>query len=370
MTRDEHEWFHYADLCEGRVYRKTLCSARMCVRAPCVLKRETETADKFTYLLLAVTGLLFFRVPVANAFSRHGLPFNIWEIWAPPTAKAVSYIDTCSDPAATKMKLLIPILGRFNVQPSINPEKFIFIVNRFYIFAGQRQPPMVIPNAIGHLLLLAWPNGAREQSRMQSVCSLWVLRTHMQNVWTGRRSASFCGDARFKFNSVDERGSETIVFKVHDDPSIDRTIDRTTILGTQMKSIRVENGSRLTHSFRLLLEVVFANQVKVGCIYGGRLKGHLCVSRFLCGIGSFLGRTQQDNINNEQADGARSDSYTSKFFPCWSIICAPAGLALLGWGWWRLRDGCRLNLSVPVFLVGCILWGYGFATILIRGIHF
>ena len=52
------------------------------------------------------------------------------------------------------------------------------------------------------------------------------------------------------------------------------------------------------------------------------------------------------------------------FFPSWSIVFAPIGIAVIGWGWWNIRDN-RWQ-SFITFLIGCILWMYGFAAVLMR----
>jgi len=89
------------------------------------------------------------------------------------------------------------------------------------------------------------------------------------------------------------------------------------------------------------------------------------IGSILGGISSFLGCTPEQNVYYEQAKRTGCDGYCSSFFPKWSVIFAPLGLVLLGWGWWNLRDNRRPYFSLSVFWSGCILWMYGLADILI-----
>ena len=51
----------------------------------------------------------------------------------------------------------------------------------------------------------------------------------------------------------------------------------------------------------------------------------------------------------------------------YAIIAAPIGLVGLGWGLINLRRDRHLIWSVPMFFLGCILWGYGFIAMLVWG---
>jgi hypothetical protein len=81
-------------------------------------------------------------------------------------------------------------------------------------------------------------------------------------------------------------------------------------------------------------------------------------------IGGFLGGTHQEDIHNQQSEGNNDRCDFNTFFPSWSIVFAPIGIAVIGWGWWNIRDN-RWQ-SFITFLIGCILWMYGFAAVLMR----
>src|SRR5215467_3383310 len=62
-------------------------------------------------------------------------------------------------------------------------------------------------------------------------------------------------------------------------------------------------------------------------------------------IGSMLSRTPEEDIYSEQSQGADSDADFSTFFPRWSVIFAPFGIWLLGWGWWNIRSNSRIHFA-------------------------
>ena len=77
-----------------------------------------------------------------------------------------------------------------------------------------------------------------------------------------------------------------------------------------------------------------------------------------------VGLPPQKDIYNEQSKRDADSNDLNYLFPPWSVIFAPIGIAVLGWGWWNIRDN-RWRSSIT-FLIGCILWMYGFAAILMR----
>jgi hypothetical protein len=84
----------------------------------------------------------------------------------------------------------------------------------------------------------------------------------------------------------------------------------------------------------------------------------------------FLRYARLANVNNEQAECSDRDRPFRNLFPAGSIVCALIGLACSYWGWSSLRDNRRVNLATTAFFSGVILWGYGFATILVWSMRF
>jgi len=84
------------------------------------------------------------------------------------------------------------------------------------------------------------------------------------------------------------------------------------------------------------------------------------VSGVFTGNSSLFRRAHLTDVDYKQPDSNND----CKFFPKWSAIFAPFGIAGIWWSWDDLRNGRRLRLSASVFVVSAILWMYGFARLI------
>jgi hypothetical protein len=88
------------------------------------------------------------------------------------------------------------------------------------------------------------------------------------------------------------------------------------------------------------------------------------IGSILGSIGSLSSRAHLVNVDYQQSNGYSERTPFNKFFPKWGVIFAPVGLCIGFWGWYNIRDGRRLKWGTAAVVVGCILWGYGFARLI------